>query len=94
MIHETNLVIEVWDATLDVAIDNIDCLMKHIQLIREHWDIILQEAKLVTQNEGISSDLSLSRHLSTQSEAEQHYKVKVFITVIDSLLSGLQCRFN
>ena len=35
MIHETNLVIELRDATLDVARDNIDFLMKHIQLIRE-----------------------------------------------------------
>ena len=53
MIHETNLVIEVRDATLDVARDNIHCLMKNIQLIREQWDIILQEAKVVAQNEGI-----------------------------------------
>ena len=91
IIHETNLVIEVRDVTLDVARDNIDCLMKHIQLIREQWDVMLEEAKLVAQNEGISSDFSLSRRLSTQSEAEQHCKVKVFINVIDSILSGLQC---
>ena len=68
--------------------------MKHIQLIREQWDIDLQEAKLEAQSEGISSDFSLSRHLSTQSEAEQHYKVKVFITIFDSIMSSLQCRFN
>ena len=30
IIHETNLVIEIRDATLDVVRDNIDCLMKHI----------------------------------------------------------------
>ena len=89
MIHETNLVIEVRDATLDVARDNIDCLMKHIQLIREQWDIILQETKLVAQSEGISSEIPLSRYLSTQPDAEQHYKVKVFITIIDSILSVL-----
>ena len=35
MIHETNPVIEVRDTTLDLARDNIDCLMKHIQVIRE-----------------------------------------------------------
>ena len=94
MILETNLVITVRDATLDVASDNIDYLMKHIQLICEQWGIILQEAKLVAQNEGNSTDFSLSRYLSTQPEAEQHYKVKVFTTIIDSILSGLQCRFN
>ena len=49
-------VIKVRDATLDVARDNIDCLMKHIQLI--------------AQNEGILSGFSHSRQLSTQSEAE------------------------
>ena len=90
MILETNLAIEVRDATLNVARDSIDCLMKRIQLICEQWDIILQEAKLVAQNEDISSDFSLSRHLLTQSEAELQYKVKVFITIIDSILSGLQ----
>ena len=91
MIHETNLFIEVRDATLDAARDNIDFLMKNIQLIREQLDRILQEAKLVAQNDDILSDFSLSRHLSIQSEVEQHYKVKVFITIIDSILSGLQC---
>ena len=87
MVHETNLVIEVRDA-------NIDCLMKYIQLICKKWDVILQEAKLVAQNEGILSDFPIRRHLSTQSEAEQHYKVKVLITIIDSILSDLQCRFK
>ena len=60
--------------------------MKHIQLIREQWDIILQEEKLVAQNEGILSDFSLNRHLSTHSEAEQHYKLKAFIIIIDTIV--------
>ena len=94
IIHKTNLVIEVRKATLYVARDSIDCLMKLIQLIPERWYTVLQEVKLLAQNEGISSDFSLSRQLSTQSEAEHHYKVKVFITIIDSTLSGVQCRFN
>ena len=47
MTHETNLDIEVRDATLDVVRDNINFLMKHIQLIREQWNIILLEIKLV-----------------------------------------------
>ena len=38
IIHETNYVIEVRDATLNIARDNIDCLMKHTQLICEQWD--------------------------------------------------------
>ena len=97
MIHKTNLVIE--DATLDVTRDNFDCLMKQIQLLCENsyiynLYIILQETKLVAQNEGNSSDFSLSRHLSTQSEAEHHYKVKVLTTIIDLILPGLQYRFN
>ena len=81
-VHETNLFIEVRDAALDVASDNIDCLMKYIQLICEQWDIILQEAKLVAQNKSILSNFSLSRYLSTQSEAEQHHKVKTFIPLL------------
>ncbi|EMP31428.1 Bromodomain-containing protein 8, partial [Chelonia mydas] len=74
--------------------DNTESLINDIQQIREQWDAILTESKLVAQNIGISSEFSTNRNLPTESDAEQHYRVNVFLVVIDSIQSGLTRRFE
>ncbi|XP_053893227.1 uncharacterized protein LOC128841815 [Malaclemys terrapin pileata] len=94
MIHQTNLVIEAHNATLDVERDNIESLINDIQQICEQRDAILTESKLVAQNIGISSEFSANRNLPTESDAEQHSRVNVFLVIIDSIQSGLTHRFE
>jgi hypothetical protein len=88
MIHKTNLVIEGRNATLDVERDNSGSLLNGIQQIPEGWDMILNEAKLVAKNTGISCELPTNCNFPTESDAEQHYKTYVFFVTSDSITVG------
>lgn len=94
MIHQTNLVIEARDCTLDVERDNVESLANDIILIREEWNSILEESKIVAENIGITSEFSTGRTLRSQQDAENHYRVNVFFVIIDSISSGLTRRFE
>ncbi|CAM4709108.1 unnamed protein product [Lepidochelys kempii] len=94
MIHQTTLVIEARNATLDVERDNIESLINDIQQICEQGDVILTESKLVAQTIGISSEFSTNCNLPTESDAEQHCRVNLFLLIIVSIQSGLTRRFE
>ena len=53
LIHETNLIIEARDATLDIEKNNIESLTNDIRSLREKWNQIVVESKLVATNIGI-----------------------------------------
>ncbi|XP_065672106.1 zinc finger MYM-type protein 1-like [Hydra vulgaris] len=94
MIHQTNLIIEARNATLDVEMENIKNLMDSIQQIRKKWDVVLSESKLIAMNIDISPEFSTTRKLKTQFDSEQHYKINVFFVIIGSILAGLKRRFE
>ena len=56
MIHQTNLIIEARQATLDIEKDNIENLCNDIQRLREQFDKILNESKFVARNIGVSCE--------------------------------------
>ena len=94
MIHQTNLVIETRNTTLDAERDNIQSLANDIQKIREQWNTILNESKLVADNIEISSEFTTGRKFPTQFDVEQYYRENVFFVIIDSIQSGLIRRFE
>jgi hypothetical protein len=83
MIHQTNLVIEACNATLDVERNNIESLLNDILQVCEQWDMILSEAKLVAKNTGISCELPTTHNFPTESDSEQHYRANVFFVITD-----------
>ncbi|XP_065650734.1 zinc finger MYM-type protein 1-like [Hydra vulgaris] len=94
MIHQTNLIIEARNATLDVEMENIKNLMDSIQQIREKWDAVLSESKLIAMNIDISPEFFTTRKLKTKFDSEQHNKINVFYVIIGSILEGLKRRFE
>ncbi|XP_065650752.1 uncharacterized protein LOC136078864 [Hydra vulgaris] len=62
--------------------------------IREKWDAVLSESKLIAMNIDISPEFSTTRKLKTQFDSEQHYKINVFYVIIGSILAVLKRRFE
>ncbi|KAH1180683.1 hypothetical protein KIL84_001617 [Mauremys mutica] len=83
MFRQSNLVTEARNATLDVERDDTESLINDIQQIREQWDAILTESKLVAQNISISLEFSTYRNLPTKWDAKQHSRVSVFLVITD-----------
>ena len=86
-IHDTNLVIQYRDATLDVERDNMPDL-------RENWPQIVNEATIVATNVQLTSEFAKRRRGDSQEEAKNNFKTDVFYIIIDSIISGLTQRFE
>ena len=85
MIHQTNLIIEARQATLDIEKDNIENLCNDIQRLREQFDKILNESKFVARNIGVSCEFLTNRHFPSQDDAELYFKTNVYFIIIDSI---------
>jgi short-subunit dehydrogenase involved in D-alanine esterification of teichoic acids len=94
VIHQTNLVTEAHSAALDVERDNIESLLNSVQQIHKELDVILNEAKLVAKNTGISCELPTNHNFPSESDAKQHYTTNVFFVIIDTIIPGLTRRFE
>ena len=94
MIHQTNLIIEARQATLDIEKDNIENLCNDIQRLREQFDKILNESKFVARNIGVSCEFLTNHHFPSQDDAELYFKINVYFVIIDSIQSGLTRRFQ
>ncbi|XP_065658692.1 uncharacterized protein LOC136083215 [Hydra vulgaris] len=75
MIHETNLIIEARQATLDIEKDNIENLCNDIQRLREQFDKILNESKFVARNIDVLCEFLTNRHFPSQDDAELYFKI-------------------
>lgn len=101
-IDNTNIVLQARNATLDVELKNIENLKTNLCNLRDQWDSILQECKLIAENLAWDSSLQQARapggcrtkdFLIHQSE-ETKFKISVFYFILDSVIGGLQHRFN
>ena len=63
-----------------------------VQKLRDSWEDILQEAKLVASSLGQSNTLKEKR--SRSFTAEEHFKINIFYKSLDSLLVQLSERFK
>ena len=50
LIDQKNKIIQARNSTLDVEVDNIQCLIADLIKVRKQWDQILEEAKLVSKS--------------------------------------------
>ena len=104
------MVLQARQATLDVEVANILDLIEDLKQLRDRWDDILAESKLVA--EGCSSDQSLKmtntkrrrkRLLPDQTAVENdfshddpcdHLKRCVYYPVLDSVVVNLTTRYE
>ena len=78
-IHDTNLIIQCRDATLDVEKANIQRLAKSMNDLRERWSEILSEVSIVATNVQLTTDFAVRRGES-QEEARTRFRVDVFMS--------------
>lgn len=94
LLQQTNLVIEARNATLDVEVKNLDNLILQLRKYREDWDKVLLKAKGIAERFEIPGEFQTTRNRKTQSDSEEHYRINVFLCIIDSVISGLSRRFK
>ena len=93
-IHNTNLVIQCRNATLDAERDNIQSLIDSMKYLRERWSDILNEASIVASNVQLTPEFAPRRRGDTQEKAKNNFKTDVFYVIIDSIIAGLTRRFT
>ncbi|XP_018363687.1 PREDICTED: uncharacterized protein LOC108761575 [Trachymyrmex cornetzi] len=83
-INEKSTVLQTRNATIDVEVENLESLFLDMQLIRNQWNAILRERKLVTSGLKGTSTLSMSRRKNkrakTFSESENKDSTSTTIT--------------
>ncbi|XP_050065845.1 uncharacterized protein LOC126554884 [Aphis gossypii] len=92
IINERNVVLQARNSTIDVEVINLESLIADLQLIRNNWNTILQECKIVASGlKNTSSELQVSR---------KRKRVKVFSKNIFknneeeySVIAGINNRF-
>ncbi|XP_047141109.1 uncharacterized protein LOC124816117 [Hydra vulgaris] len=104
-INYKNTVLQSRDATLDVEVLNLKSLIDDLLLLRNNWDSILNECKLVAENLGmISNDIFPEKKRTRKvrfSDEEQNnklgntsaefcFKRDVFYVLLDSLIDELE----
>lgn len=57
LINYRSQLLQTMDATLDIEVDNIKCLIDELSELRNNWDKILSKSKLVSCDCGINSVL-------------------------------------
>ena len=92
-IHDTNLMIQRKNATLDVERLNIEKIVTSIEHMREMWPEILDEAYIVASNIELTTSFATKRG-ETQEEARDRFKTDVFYVIVDSIIAGLTRRFT
>ncbi|CAH0390034.1 unnamed protein product [Bemisia tabaci] len=97
MIDEKNVIIQSQGISLDIEIKLIQDLINDIQRLRDAWDQILEEARLVAEQLGISTSFVEKRgRLSSESGEEPLaiFRRDVFFPVLDFILQDLRSRFG
>jgi hypothetical protein len=87
-------ILESRNATLYVEMKNIDKLVSNIRQAREKWEKIFSKSKDIAGNVRISIEFQAIRSVKTQFDAENHYRINVFLIIVFSVISGLTRRFE
>lgn len=109
-INERNLVLQATNSTIDVEVENLNGLLSDLQLMRNGWDDIWSESKLVAEKLQISTSLPLSRkrkrtipfprndeqneESDSSTSDETEFKRNTFLVIVDSVIAGITNRFN
>lgn len=109
-INERNVVFQARNATIDVEVENLNVLLSDLQFIRNRWDDILSECKLVANEIKISSSFPPSRKrkrttvfsdnvdedstTASCTNEEAEFKSNTFLAIVDSVVAGITNRFD
>lgn len=107
-INERSVILQARNATIDVEVANLKSLLSDLEFIRNRWDAILTECKVVAnQIDSMSLTLPTSRKRkrvrrfsenedsdSTNTDEETNFKINTFLVIIDSVISGISNRFK
>ena len=77
-----------------MELENIKSLINDIKEIRNRWNDIVKESKLVAKNIHTATEFSTNRDFSSENDAENNYRVNVFFVIVDAILAGLHRRFS
>ena len=101
-----NKILQARNATLDVEVKNIDCLLDDLLYLREGWPSILNEARIVANGFGISTEFPRKRKIKRKKFADEiaiegeeiseetKFRLEVFYKLIDSVITGLKTRYE
>lgn len=106
-INDVSLLLQSSEITLDEELRLIKSLLNDLKRLRESWDLILQESKLVAHGLGFEENLKKKRrrivrtfHDEDRASAHEHedeemdFKVNVFNVTLDTLVSQITNRYQ
>jgi hypothetical protein len=105
-INYTNLVLQARNATLDVEVTNIKRLIDELKTLRDKWDSIMVESKLVANTLNISQELPEPRRKIRKrfadetpdeislSNSENNFKQNVFYILLDCIIGNISRRYE
>ena len=107
-INFRSTVLQARNATLDVEVDNIQSLIQDLKQLRDSWDTILAESKLVAGGMNVRMSLITAEKRrrvrkrfpdDTQEEdiefdPENQFKHNVFYTLLDCIIGNLMTRYE
>ena len=105
-----NKVLQARNATIDVEVKNVCSLIDDLKSLRDNWELILSEVKIVAQQIGIVPELPSKRKRKSkrfhdevptcadewdiEPTEEDNFKRNVFYNLIDSVIAGLTERYK
>ena len=105
-INDVNVLLQKSNITLDEETLLIKNLLSDLQRIRDSWEAILQETRLIGKNLGWEENLREKRHRrvtsvydESRTAAHEHeteenaFKVNVFYVALDTLIQEINSRF-
>lgn len=94
-IQNVNLVIQGRDSTIDVEVDNLEDLTKHLVSLRDRWGEVYNEAVVVAQSLNIKDHHRIGGIRRSMGDiTEDTYRINVYYKAIDSVLAGLSTRYQ
>ena len=107
-INFRSTVLQARNATLDAEVDNIQSLIQDLKHLRDSWDTILAESKLVAGGLNVRISLTMAEKRrrvrkrfpdDTQEEdiefdPENHFKHHVFYTLLDCVIGNLTTHYE
>ncbi|KAG8444242.1 hypothetical protein GDO86_009431 [Hymenochirus boettgeri] len=96
--EERNKILQTRSVSIDIAAANIKALTEEMQSLREKWPSLLSEATVVANNLEIPTELMNTQQLrqtrTRKEDAQQKFKVNVFLFTLDTIISDLHQRFQ
>ena len=91
-IDDVSKVLRYPDISITDEVKHLLSLQNDIQKLRDLWENVLQEARMVSSSLGQSSTLKEKRSQTTTPE--ENFKINIYYKALDSLLVQLSERFK